>query len=114
MSNWDLILKEYPKAYAELGAYRGYPPPCNMSKYECSDVFEGKRLLYDFFDKNEIYVEISIDKTLEAKYCYEISTEQEFEWNCSGYSDLFYTRTEAEEEAFTKAFEILNDLLDED
>ncbi len=69
-----------------------------------------KGLFYDFFDFNYICVEIGIDKTMEPKYCFEISTHKDFEWDVF-MSDLYYTRIEAEEEAFIKAFELLEEKL---
>lgn len=68
------------------------------------------RQLYEFFDERLIAVEIGIDITLEAKYCYKIAYMEDGEWEIlmnQNWSDLYYTRAEAEEVAFTKAFEIL-------
>jgi len=68
------------------------------------------RELFDFFDQNEIAVEIGVDLTLEAKYCFRVHYFNDGEWVKSGigiWSDLYYTRQKAEEEAFTSAFNIL-------
>lgn len=67
------------------------------------------RQLFEFFDIQDIAVEIGVDLTLEAKYCYRVFYLKDDEWINSGvgiWSDLFYTRREAEEEAFERAFEI--------
>ena len=66
------------------------------------------RQLFDFFDQNEIAVEIGVDLTLEAKYCYRVSYLKDGEWVNPGdfWSSLYYTREEVEVIAFTKAFGI--------
>ena len=67
---------------------------------------KNERRLYDFFDENGIYViiddiwewYIKVDEYGDGRYLYE----------AMGVCD---SRTECEEEAFEKAFEILNDKL---
>ena len=95
---WKEIKEKYPKSY-------------NKSQ----PVSNGRwfRYLYDFFDENEIYVEVGVYSEYNNK------GEMEFIWainelivGCinelaNGDSVIHKIRTEAETAAFTKAFEIL-------
>lgn len=59
-----------------------------------------KRNLYDFFSENNIEIELGVDRTMEPKFCYSFGDDN---------SDLFYTRLEAEDEAFKAAFKLLEE-----
>lgn len=118
--DWEQIKEKYPKAWNNLiqfkldgcllfcSIYNQYE--LGIDEDECG--YQEIRDLYDFFDSNNIHIEILIDKTMEPKYCYSIHTynDAEIEWidklNVK-YSDLEYTREKAEESGFNKAFEIL-------
>lgn len=108
--NWNEIQDKYPKSYESyLNWNCAKSPDCpSVECYQASD-----RDLYDFFDEEGIYIEILIDRTMEAKFCYSIYTYNkydEIEWTNKlnqNYSDLEYTRKKAETRAFLKAFEIL-------
>ena len=68
-----------------------------------------RQYLYDFFDEQEIAVEIGIDLTLEAKYCFKIAYLVDGDWKLAGiadWSDLYLRRHEAEEAAFMEAFAV--------
>jgi len=122
--NWNKIKDKRPKAFALLGISRGYPPPSNMSDYECGTVFEGQRLLYDFFDEQKIYVIVE----LEVQYTRELDEDgtnphyvpdgfyylihDERQLAASGMK-VYKDRSEAEADAFTDAFEILEEKLTE-
>ena len=116
---WEDIKKNNPNAWSKLCSHRGWPIPEGISYYELSDIFEGKRLLYDFFDDNHIYIDIS----LEIQYTREIDEDDrnphyvpegfyyaindDSYFLCGGGGQLFKTRKEAEEDSFTAAFELL-------
>ena len=105
------IKEEYPKAWEEYLDHSGL-----RKSWHPFDDPKWYRQLFDFFDENEIAVEIGVDLTLEAKYCYRTSYLKDGEWINSGigvWSDLYYTRAEAEQYAFLAAFIVLERKLDE-
>jgi len=64
------------------------------------------RGLFDCFDEQKVHIQIGTDCTNEFKTMFAYS------FDCGKTnSDLFYTRKEAEKEAVTEAFKILNDKL---
>jgi hypothetical protein len=69
------------------------------------------RDLYDFFDEQGIIIEIGVDWTMEPKYCYRVIRDYWGDDRQRKWSDLFYKRTQAEEQAFLRAFEILENKL---
>ena len=87
--NWKIIKEKYPKAY-ELALKNSNPAFCD-------------RLLYDFFDSQGIYAIINRSPA-DNEFFWSIDIGKDF---CDG--DYTNTRTEAEEQAFLKAFEILED-----
>ena len=126
--NWKQISEKSPRAFKHLYAtlHRIEDDEVEMRRDEDVSLYEeferdyltayedspwNWRNLYYFFDEIGLYVEIGIDKTMEAKFCYEISWEKDFDWKTTGYSDLEYTRERAEETAFERAFEILEERL---
>lgn len=103
--DWKEIQEKYTKAFELMLKYFKFP------SYTRDIMRLNERLLYDFFDKNEIY--INIDTHMG-----------EFNWSIEyipnnmavfidEYSDSmnFHTRKETEQTAFIKAFEILEDKL---
>ena len=109
MINWKEIKDKYQKAFKEFSKWGNHVAVLSRQK---------QRLLYDFFDENEIYIEIEIDRTLEAKFApsvYWLEEEMEdLDFDCyQNWTDecLYKTRREAEEAAFIKAFEILENKL---
>ena len=64
------------------------------------------RGLFDCFDEQKVHIQIGTDCTNVFKTMFAYS------FDCGKTnSDLFYTRKEAEKEAVTEAFKILNDKL---
>jgi hypothetical protein len=96
-------IKKYPKAYDAWVTY-------NQAKYGTAPSKDAYWLLmvgslYDFFDRKGIYIIVN-----------RSPADREFFWSIDidvDYYDGDYTatRTEAEEQAFIKAFEILEDKL---
>ena len=92
--NWNLIKEKYPKAHKYLFDH------CKVA----IDI-DKSRFLYDFFDEQGIYVIINRSPA-DNEFFWSIDIGKDF---CDG--DYTNTRTEAEEQAFLKAFEILEDKL---
>ena len=97
--NWEEIRKKNPKAVNKMENW------LNETKHHF--VKKGQeRLLYDFFDENDIFVEISIDKVDGWFYdifgCYNDGNTFTIAENSK-----YLTRPKAETAAFEKAFEIL-------
>ena len=126
---WNLIKEKYPKAFKPFHqwlkdtASADYWENFGKDLSDCDD-----RMLYDFFDEQGIYINILEAGILTGK----IKDYTNFRWvmttgfktdrdagkweSSSIYNhdyplDKKVTRTEAEEQAFLKAFEILEDKL---
>lgn len=69
------------------------------------------RALYDFFDEKEIIIEIGVDWTKDPKFCYRVARFIPYDKPNWHWSDLYYKRTEAEEQAFERAFQLLEEKL---
>jgi hypothetical protein len=106
--NWKSIKKKYPKAFKLLD--------------KTVDIFWDCRFLYDFFDEQGITVEVVFAYTRssynrgENLEWFEYSVYSDFIPNCCSRNEPDYCepyktkhRTEAEEQAFLKAFEILEE-----
>jgi len=111
--NDQKIKEQYPLSWELFLRYSGL-----KTAWHPFDDPKWFRQLYDFFDENGVYVEIGIDRTMEPKYAPYVY------WDCIWTSDkpiedlykdeyerwqdefLYRTRSEAEECAFMKAFEI--------
>jgi len=111
--NWKEIHKNYPRAYGEYIDFHHVEDCPSSGCYDHKD-----RDLYDFFDEQEIKIEIIISHGFDAAIfrgceCYpyvkenrELAIIARDKRGKFGPSH-FKTRTEAEEAAFEKAFEIL-------
>ena len=104
--NWTEIKEKYPKASRLLINYYDIDDSLIGIRYFVEDYLA--RNLYDFFDSQEIYVCI--------EYRYGTASLPRWYWmvkqdNAANEQDSSQTRTEAEEKAFEKAFEILEDKL---
>lgn len=111
--NWKEIKENYPKGWAKLQLSQsiGKYGEIKISQWMSlsSEGFGDITLrdFYDFFDEQGIYIELTLEKggrfhvdilDKEAEYLFIIK-------------EIFNTRTEAEEAAFNKAFEILENKL---
>lgn len=99
--NWDKIKKESPKAYNDWITY------C-QGKYGTAPAKDAQYILmsgslFEFFDNNNIQVVTTIDN----QFGYEIYVG--FDSRESHCTNWFQERTECEQEAFIKAFEILEE-----
>jgi phage-related protein len=119
--NWE-VKEKYPKAFKlwlKFENYEAEPVVVDYSR-DNQDIYLADsenqttflcyvRDLYDFFDEQGIYiVPIQIIWKNEVMWEYRIGnkkTIQEFR------SQMYDTRTEAEEQAFLKAFELLEEKL---
>jgi hypothetical protein len=62
------------------------------------------RTLFDVFDAYEVYIEILVDYTADAKFTYGVIDGDEMNTE----STIYNSRIEAEKVAIEKAFEVLN------
>jgi len=113
--NWNEIKEKYPESWNKLREWRKYIDYCetqdDLGHYITDGVhrvgvwiYFNKRDLYDFFDEQHVYVVVSYlagSLFMIAGWTYMI--------NQSVCDRDFKTRIEAEEQAFLKAFEILED-----
>ena len=119
--NWDKTKEKCPKAYDEFSLWllRTNKECLLWTKYESDgeilkDYFTIKhpnmfeRLLFDFFDKQEIYVEIQVQYCDGMMFLPTIETMWDKDTNLE---QGFWSRTEAEEKVYEKAFEILENKL---
>ena len=123
--NWKEIISKYPEAFFKLTCWLNeIEDPTEDDRdlflnYEWfydnyliayDDFPWNLRNLYDFFDENEIYVEISVNDYIRTDgivFKYE-PILYDTDWVFLGE---YLTRTEAEEAAFERAFEILENKL---
>lgn len=100
--NWNNIERKYPKAF---GLYNNF---ANKLEGLCK-----LRDLYDFFDEQEIYISICnyIANPVKFDFYIQIKFTKLFAGEDYDSKDLYKTRIEAEEKAFEKAFEILEEKL---
>ena len=110
--DWELIKEKYPKASENLQKW--------AKGEEGFIIGADPRVLYDFFDENGIIIEITRSHS-ELKnfigwfeyYIYLDDILKTCSMDNKDYTEPYTkTRTEAEEQAFLKAFEILNNKLE--
>jgi len=110
------LKKKYPKSIAKLKEWDGIRSDGDIGLWKFTQFFQGKRFFYDFFDEQEIYIlvrseVISLENHL-LKWMWEIHKDLKIE--AIEYDIcIFNARTQAEEVAFLKAFEILENKLTE-
>ena len=99
--NWKEIkeIKEkYTEGWQKWVEYNGGDKESAISNFRWYP-----RRLYDFFDEQEIYIEITYWQGNDWAYAVFVENK-----DLNNTSDLFYKgRTDCEERAFLKAFEIL-------
>ena len=95
--NWNKIKEKYPKAHKKLF------DTCKVVIDIDSD-----RDLYDFFDEQGIIINVY---NLFGSFWWDIKEYYERLFAEHAKEDQYKTRTEAEEKAFTKAFELLEEKL---
>ena len=118
--NWTLIKEKYPKAHKKLGEWLDWDK--HLEKYQ--HLLHNDRDLYDFFDEQGIYITVMYDglAPFQAQITQEGKSENgsEYIWHLpdfrfsdtwKNYYKKYKTRTEAEEQAFLKAFSILEEKL---
>ena len=95
--NWKIIKEKYPKAHKYLFDH------CKVA----IDI-DKSRFLYDFFDEQDIYIMMILEWDFDNKKRWDFWIDYVEKRIDSG---LYDTRTEAEEQAFLRAFKILEDKL---
>jgi len=107
--NRDEIKIKYPKSFDTLNEWMNNIVETDRIGIWWNVLFsEIRGFLYDFFDEQKIYIEINfIDYEPFFAWCISSKTE-------SDLSRIMYgNRNQAEEQAFSKAFEILEEKLNE-
>jgi hypothetical protein len=108
--DWKLIQDRYPKAWNQYCLQEWNYTPKEFSEMMLVDHLY-VRGLYDFFDQNELWIEISAQTINSWSYDVFKLTEDNFICIFSENNYKLLNRKEAEEAAFTKAFEILESKL---
>ena len=113
--NWKEISEKYPKAYFNellesdiysASDFYSSPKPKGQLLVDYAPI----RNLYDFFDEQEIWIEISADRI--NGWMFEMFKLTEDYWSVLFSAKFTYkTRIEAETAAFIKAFELLEEKL---
>ena len=123
--NWKEINKKYPKAFDLFFEWFKGDPKAGVTKKEFLEVndivimYGNLRELYDFFDEQGMYVNVRADSIFgQGEYVnlwmWEITTTKEGYVGILEHGNLHlsdFSRTEIEEIAFEKAFEILEEKL---
>ena len=99
--DWNLIKEKYPKVFAKCKVW--------IESTKGTFLQTDPRDLYDFFDENGIYIYAcgAMSEGHIKKFWYAMDFLEE----PSEYGEYVDTRTEAEEQAFMKALEILEEKL---
>lgn len=104
--NWKEIKEKYPKSSNLLSKWN-----TNMKNWSNISSIMPPRDLYDFFDEQGIIIGIPVDYTyLGEKYVYMFEIIHPENTRCHE-GEWYDTREEAEESAWMKAFEILEEQL---
>ena len=110
--NWEEIKKKCPKAFVvfvewtrKMNLYHTNPLIMYFNPKEQICAY---RILYDFFDEKNIIIGIDTVTSNGHSTIFDWTIREHDFDNDLGYAENdIYSRTEAETEAFTKAFEIL-------
>ena len=102
--NWKEIFEKYPKGHNKYAVWE------RDHYYNDGELTPNPpiRDLYDFFDENDLFILMEL---VTDGWFFTIKSEADFTINVNGEFLWFKTRTEAEQAAFTKAFEILESKL---
>ena len=109
--NWKKISKKYPKAFDLFFEWFKGSPKAVMTRAEFIEVNDivvmhgNIRELYDFFDKHHIF--ISVDLFCEGWHISLSKSCEEHFYIENRRLGTYKTRTEAEKQGFSVAFEIL-------
>jgi len=116
--NWKEIKKKYTRARKLLDSwkYEGLETDCMswVDKYGCGEDVFNIRDLYDFFDEQGIYIQISPKCTINNSVLYLPYIWGMYKENSIDFDQHLQegdNRTKAEKTAFLKAFEILEEKL---
>ena len=102
--NWNEIKQKYPKAEEDFAKwyFQNFDKQVEWVLNKSVAVFD--RTLFDFFDEQVIYISIGAFMVFGIRI---------YDKGATIFADSDYkTRTEAEEKAFEKAFEILENKLE--
>jgi hypothetical protein len=115
MINWNEIKDKYPKAWNLLIQFQTnglFPFYDVYDRIELQieideEIDVNDRSLYDFFDQNELWIEISAQAINDWSFDIFRLTDDNFDCLFSESNYKLINRSKAEEAAFYKAFELL-------
>lgn len=103
--NWELVKEKYPKSHHAVAEWLHVVD--SVVHFRISKLFQNERSLYDFFDRQKLY--ISILKEPSGGFSTDISVPGgNVVWENTQDSK---NRDVAEESAFMKTFELLEEKL---
>ena len=113
--NWKNIKKKYPKATDKLFDFLHTAKDhreSTVALYQISKLVHTERRLYDFFDEQRFYIEVFIEEDFPIRWGWRIGIFQDDRWDTDhDNGPSLNTRQKAEEQAFEKAFETLEENL---
>ena len=122
--NWKVIQKKYFKAFEKLKwFYENIPLEINEENVLGWYFTDGVHViqmwndldrswLYDFFDKQRLYIEVFIEEDYPIRWGWKVLTFQDdYGTNDYGNKSSLKTRKIAEEQAFIKSFQLLEEKL---
>ena len=109
MMDWTKIQENFPKAFEKWYDHSGFdktnmPVADIIADSDYTNALYNFRELYDFFDRQRIKISLSY---YDKGFAFDITVNERTQ--C--FDEDYKTRTEAETEAFEKAFQILEDKL---
>lgn len=115
-NKYPLAYKKFIKQFSDMKLYVEITDQGNLilSDDEGLNVYYYERYLrdlYDFFDEQGIHIEITAYYYHELFYEWTICKIKDKALKVEYYKNKFNTRQQAEEKAFIKSFEILNEKL---
>lgn len=118
--NWKEIEKNYDKAFSHACKWFVKTPDALGLRLMIGFNMVPNRDLYDFFDENGIIIECSVSYDYDDVFTEQVKSIYEWSYDIITIgietiweSHRFKTRKEAEQEAFGKAFEILEQKLNQ-
>jgi len=114
--NWNLIKEKYPESFHLAKWF--WLGQTHLEPFEEFNIVPrmraNPRFLYDFFDEQGIFITVSYDRAYQF-FWWQITNEdakcENMYWTHPPSEAIYKTRTEAEEQAFLRAFKILEEKL---
>lgn len=108
--NWKKIKEDCPKCWDKLIVFminRKLVFPMLINEPKIESEIDNIRSLFDFFDHNDLWIEISINKVGDWDWIILIPSPDETVCMMLMNTNKHLIRLEAEKDAFTSAFKLL-------